>query len=211
MSKRVVAINCSPRKTWNTATLVREAAEGAREAGAEVELIDLYDLEPLTGCRSCFGCKTEAHLATCVWRDGMTGLLEMVRQADGLVVGTPNYLGDTSAGFRALLERLTFPYISYKVENPSYNERPIPVVFILTSNASEDLDADVVRRNASTLNYLIGPTEVLVCGETLQVNDYERYGWTMFDHEQRRERRKEVFPQERQRAYQMGRDLLTRG
>lgn len=41
MSK-IVAINCSPRSTWNTATLVREAADGAESKGAEVEIVDLY-------------------------------------------------------------------------------------------------------------------------------------------------------------------------
>ena len=43
--KKIVAINCSPRTTWNTATLVREAAKGAQEQGAEIEVFDLYRLE----------------------------------------------------------------------------------------------------------------------------------------------------------------------
>ena len=42
--KKIVAINCSPRTTWNTAALVREAAKGAQEQGAEVEVFDLYKL-----------------------------------------------------------------------------------------------------------------------------------------------------------------------
>ena len=46
--KKIVAINCSPRIAWNTATLVREAAKGAEGRGAEVEMIDLYKLEKLT-------------------------------------------------------------------------------------------------------------------------------------------------------------------
>ena len=48
--KKILAINCSPRTTWNTATLVREAAKGAEGQGAEVEGIDLYKLEKFTGC-----------------------------------------------------------------------------------------------------------------------------------------------------------------
>ncbi len=40
--KKIVAINCSPRSTWNTATLVREAAKGAEGQGAEGAVIDLY-------------------------------------------------------------------------------------------------------------------------------------------------------------------------
>ena len=35
--KKIVAINCSPRTVWNTATLVKDAAEGAKEKGAEIE------------------------------------------------------------------------------------------------------------------------------------------------------------------------------
>ena len=46
--KKIVAINCSPRSAWNTATLVREAAKGAENQGAEVELLDLYKLEKFT-------------------------------------------------------------------------------------------------------------------------------------------------------------------
>ena len=47
--KKIIAINCSPRSAWNTATLVREAAKGAEQQGAEVESIDLYKLEKFTG------------------------------------------------------------------------------------------------------------------------------------------------------------------
>ena len=40
----VLAINGSPRKQWNTATLLNNALEGASSQGAETELINLYDL-----------------------------------------------------------------------------------------------------------------------------------------------------------------------
>lgn len=59
--KKIIAINCSPRSTWNTATLVREAAKGAEAQGAQVAVIDLYKLEKFTGCISCFGCKLPEH------------------------------------------------------------------------------------------------------------------------------------------------------
>lgn len=41
----VFAINGSPRKKWNTATLLEKALEGAASRGAETELIHLYDLD----------------------------------------------------------------------------------------------------------------------------------------------------------------------
>ena len=51
---KIIAVNGSPRSGWNTGTLVRDASEGAREAGAEIEVIDLYKLGKYSGCISCF-------------------------------------------------------------------------------------------------------------------------------------------------------------
>lgn len=53
---KVIAINGSPRKNWNTHKLLNAALEGAKSMGAETEIIHLYDLN-YTGCRSCFACK----------------------------------------------------------------------------------------------------------------------------------------------------------
>jgi len=128
--KKIVAVNASPRKEWNTGTLVREAAKGAASAGAQIKVFDLYALEKFTGCVSCFGCKLPGHEGRCVYRDGLADVLEEIRAADGLIVGTPNYLGDVSAGFRALYERLVFQYITYKTEPRSYSCRKIPVLFV---------------------------------------------------------------------------------
>ena len=135
--KKIVAINCSPRSGWNTASLVREAAKGAQSRGAEVTVIDLYKLEKFTGCVSCFGCKLEANLGRCVCKDGLAPVLEQIRHADGLIIGTPNYLGDVSAGFRALYERLIFQSLTYRKEVRSYNENLIPVLMVMTTNAPE--------------------------------------------------------------------------
>ena len=137
--KKIVAINASPRTGWNTAELVREAARGAESEGAPVEVIDLYRLDKFTGCISCFGCKLLPHEGKCVYKDGLAPVLESIRQADGLILGTPNYLGDVSAGFRALYERLIFQYITYQKERFNCNDRQIPALFIMTSNAPEEL------------------------------------------------------------------------
>ena len=141
--KKIIAINCSPRSSWNTATLIREAAKGAEGEAAEVKVIDLYKLEKFTGCISCFGCKLPDNLGTCICKDGLARVLEEIRNADGLILGTPNYLGDVSAGFRALYERLIFQSLTYKTEFRSYNQKQIPVLMIMTSNASEDFYAQM--------------------------------------------------------------------
>ena len=206
--KKIIAINGSPRSGWNTDILVREAAAGAASAGAEVEVIELYKLEKFTGCVSCFGCKTEGHLGQCVCRDGLHDVLEKIRHADGLLLGSPVYLGDISAGLRALYERLVFQYITYKTEVGSYNKRKIPVVLIVTSNVSAEYDTELLSRYKGTLEAFIGPTQTLASGSTLQVNNYERYNWTMFNAEEKKARRETVFPEDRKAAYQLGADML---
>ena len=52
----ILAINGSPRKSGNTATLLNKALEGAASQGAKTELFHLYDLN-FKGCISCFACK----------------------------------------------------------------------------------------------------------------------------------------------------------
>jgi multimeric flavodoxin WrbA len=210
---KIIAVNGSPRSGWNTGTLVRDAAEGAREAGAEIEVIDLYKLGKYSGCISCFGCKREKNLGRCVCRDELLPVLDKIREADGLILGTPVYLGEATAGFRALYERLVFQYISYKKEPRSYAERKIPVTLIFTGNAPEaffngPVYGKLVENYKNTLSGFIGPTRVLISADTLQVDDYSPFGWTMFDPEAKKRRREEVFPGERAEARRLGEEMV---
>ena len=212
--KHIVAVNAGPRKKWNTAQMIAAACEGAQEAGASVESFNLFDLEKFSGCISCFGCKLEKNLGRCVCKDGLAKVLEAIRTADGLIIGTPNYLGDGTAEYRALYERLIFQYITYKAEIKSYNDRPIPVLFIMTSNAPDEAYEpggyyhDMIGKYQQTFSSFIGPTEVITVGSTKQVNDYPRYNWTMFDPDSRIKRYEKVFPQRLQLAREAGAALV---
>lgn len=212
--KNIIAINASPRKEWNTGTLIREAANGAEAEGAEVKVVDLYKLEKFTGCISCFGCKLSENQGKCVYKDGLAPVLEDIRNADGLIIGTPNYLGDVSAGFRSLYERLIFQYITYKTEPRSYSSRRIPVLFIMTSNAPEEMYTPefygrMISNYQNTLSSFVGPAKVLISANTLQVNNYEKYNWTMFDAEAKKARHETVFPKEKKEAFTLGAQMVT--
>ncbi len=54
--KKVIIINGSPRKNFNTAKVLKEAQKGAEAAGAEVEYFNLVDLN-FKGCMSYYACK----------------------------------------------------------------------------------------------------------------------------------------------------------
>ncbi len=210
MNKKIVVVNAGPRKNRNTDTLLTEAAKGAASKGAEIIRFDLFRLEKYTGCISCFGCKREKNKGHCVCRDGLTPVLDAIREADGLIIGSPNYLSELTASFRALYERLIFQNLTYNMETPCCNQNEIPVLFIMTSNAPDTMYSGLVQNYQQTLSRFVGPTETLVCGDTLQLTDYSKtdWEWTMFDPQAKQQRHETVFPQEVQKAFAMGAALV---
>ena len=212
MAKKIVVVNAGPRKGWNTDTLISEAARGAQSAGAEIERFDLFRLEKYTGCISCFGCKREKFKGQCICNDGLKPVLDAIRESDGLIIGSPNYLSNLTASFRALYERLIFKNLTYTVENPCCNEHPVPVLLIMTSNAPDTMYTGLLDEYRQTLSTFVGPAEVLVSGETLQLKDYGAtdWQWTMFDAEARKVRHETVFPAECEKAFEMGKALIQK-
>lgn len=206
MGKRIIAVNAGPRKGWNTDTLITEASKGAESVGASIERFDLFRLERYTGCISCFGCKREKNKGRCICRDGLTPVLDAIRESDGLIIGSPNYLSELTASFRALYERLIFQNLTYNLEAPCCNPRPVPVLLIMTSNAPDNHYLELLKNYQQTLSGFVGPTEVLACGNTLQLKDYSKtdWPWTMFNPDEKQRRRETVFPQECQKAFEMG-------
>ena len=209
MGKRIVAVNAGPRTGWNTETLVSEASQGAVSSGAEVERFNLFRLERYTGCISCFGCKKERFKGHCICKDALTPVLDAIREADGLIIGSPNYLGNLTASFRALYERLIFQNLTYNIGSPCCNDHPIPVLLIMTSNAPDYMYGSLLSDYKQTLSRFVGPTEVLVSGDTLQIRDYGKtdWRWTMFDPQAKLRRHETVFPEERKKAFELGRSL----
>lgn len=211
---KIVAVNASPRSGWNTSTLVKEAAKGAASKNAEIQYFDLYQQPSFTGCISCFGCKHPKHLGKCAKQDGLTPVLDAIAQADGLIIGTPNYLGDVSAGFRSLYERLVFQSLTYKKEIKSYQKRSIPVLLIMTSNCAEEFYAslgyDVMIENyRKSLSIWVGPTNAMICGNTLQIKDNSLYQWTLFDQDEKLKRHEEIFPEQMKKAFDLGKEIIS--
>lgn len=211
--KTIIAVNASPRAGWNTAQLVGEAAKGAASAGIQVKTVHLYQLDKFSGCVSCFGCKRGERQGVCVYRDGLTETLEEIRNADGLIVGPPIYFGNLTAGFRAFYERLLFQYVTYCPEAPCNNTHRIPVLLIADSGCPEAGYAAVgydrmLEDYRRSFDSLLGPTQLLISSDTLQVPDYSKYHWTLFDPAAKQQRHDEVFPEDLKKAFAAGAALL---
>ena len=206
MGKRIIAVNAGPRKGWNTDTLITEAVKGAQSESANVEKFDLFKLDKYTGCISCFGCKREKNKGHCICKDGLMPILDAIRESDGLIIGSPNYLSELTASFRALFERLVFQNLTYNRETPCCNPHPIPVLLIMTSNAPDTTYLNLMQNYQQTLNRFVGPTEVFISGNTLQLKDYSKtdWPWSVFDPDAKQRRHETVFPNECKKAFEMG-------
>ncbi|WP_461612017.1 flavodoxin family protein, partial [Clostridium sp. Marseille-QA1073] len=207
---KVIAINGSPRKNANTATLLKKALEGASSQGAETELINLYDFN-YKGCISCFACKRIGgkSYGKCAINDDLTAILKKIEEADALIFGSPIYFGDTTGAIRSFMERLMFPYTVYEENYPSLFKKKISTGFIYTMNISDDyVDKAGYKHNFKiTENFMrniFGSSESLLVTDTYQFDDYSKYVSTVWSEEKKAKRREKEFPNDCKKAFEMG-------
>lgn len=204
---KTIVINASPRRKWNTAQLMKEAAKGAESVGAEVEYIDLYKLD-LHGCMSCLICKKMGkERCKCYWNDDMSPLIEKIFDADNLIIGSPIYLSEPTSHYRALLERLIFCILSYD-NHSSYYEGKVNVALFYTMNAPKDYYETMMKQylesSAQVFHMLNGEVEIYPVFNTLQVNDYSKYSMAAFDEKNKKLNHEKQFPIDLETAFEIG-------
>ncbi|BCA79974.1 flavodoxin family protein [Desulfuromonas sp. AOP6] len=207
---KILAINGSPRKSWNTAKLLQETLKGAASRGAETELIHLYDLD-FKGCTSCFACKLKGgrSYGKCAMRDGLTPVLDKLAEADAFVLGSPVYFGTVTGEMRSCMERLLFPFFVYARQPQSLFGRKIPTAMIYTMNISKEMMktfqyAVHMDMNQNYLARIFGQAETLCAFETLQFDDYDKFVFDYFDPIERREKYQQAFPEDCRKAFELG-------
>jgi len=206
---KAIAVNGSPRKIWNTAALLQKALDGAASAGAETEMIHLYDLH-YRGCTSCFACKRKGgDLGRCAMKDELTDVLEKVNHCGVLLLGSPIYFSNITGEMQSFLERLLFSGMTYNAENRFTFRGKFSSGFVYTMNvpaaAMEKAGYRALfERYQSLLERFGGPSEILLSNDTYQFDDYEKYEASMFDPEHKARVRAEQFPEDCRRAFEMG-------
>lgn len=208
--KKSIVLNVSPRKNWNTAQILKSAAEGANSAGSEVEYIDLYDLD-FTGCRSCMLCKRKgAERCRCYWKDDLTSVISKVYEAATLLIGTPIYFGRPSSRFFAFLERLHFPALSYD-DYSNYFTGKVNVGLFVTMNVTKEMYEKAYSHAfadyANEFRFLNGEVALYPVCNTLQVSDYSKFSMSGFSETDKQKAHAECFPLDLKKAYDLGAQL----
>ena len=215
---RAILINGSPRKNWNTHNLLMEAERGAKEAGAETEIVHLFDLK-YTDCVSCFVCKVRGNKTegVCTIRDDLKPILEKIADADVVIIGSPIYYGNLTGQALSFINRLLFPVMHYEIDPQTGKPEKIlkkekKCGLIATMNASEEYVqngyGNTIKSIASSIGMVLGNCEILYSCDTYQFKDYSKYYAGMWDERHKAEHREQQLPVDMRNAYELGKRLV---
>ena len=216
--KKIIILNGSPRKNFNTAKLLKEAQKGAEAVGAETEYFNLYDIN-YKGCLSCFACKRKGSTTNCVCaiKDDLRPVLEKCINADAIIIGSPVYFSYPTGEFRSFLERLLFPVHTYLVDKEtgklkSLRPKTIPVGIVYTMNCPKEWVEKyhypaILDESANNCRDVFGYSEVLYSCDTYQFIDYSKYDIDLFDEKEKAKVRDVQFPIDLQNAFDLGKRM----
>ena len=142
----------------------------------------------------------------------MAPVLKKIEEADGIILGSPIYIGNLSGEMRSFSERLLFPYVTYTNPLQSLFPKRIPTGFIYTMGVTEEQMKELGYQQSLNivqmlLGLVFGPLETLCSFDTVQFKDYSKIVADMFDPEAKARRRKEVFPEDCEKALALGKRL----
>lgn len=101
---KVIAFNASARKDGNTAILIKQVFKELESAKIETELIQLAG-QKISGCLGCGQCFVAKNNKCALTDDLVNEYVAKMAQAEGIIIGSPTYFADCTAGAKALMER----------------------------------------------------------------------------------------------------------
>jgi multimeric flavodoxin WrbA len=104
---KVVAFNGSARKDGNTALLLRQVCAELEKEGIETELIQLAG-KKIHGCTACGKCFENKDGLCSVKNDSANEWIQKMREAEGMLLGSPTYFADVTTEMKALIDRSGF-------------------------------------------------------------------------------------------------------
>lgn len=156
MGKKIMILSGSPRKKGNINTLVEWFVEGARNAGAELELVDVTALNyKHNGCIACRGCqKSEKY--QCVVIDEAQPILARIPEADVLVFATPVFFFGPSAQLKVFMDRMySLAKFNYATGEVRHNLSHLRLGLIATGGGDLNSGLNLVEE---TFKYLASQT-----------------------------------------------------
>lgn len=145
MSKKILIISGSPKKSGNTAVLVEWFKEGALSNKAKIEFVQAANLKyKSNGCTSCRACQKLTEYE-CVINDEAKPVLKRMAEVDVIVFATPLYFYSASAQIKLIMDRM---FSLYKWDNQAKTMKtPLKgKMMVLLGSAFEDIGLDVLEK-----------------------------------------------------------------
>jgi multimeric flavodoxin WrbA len=101
---KVLLISGSPKPNGNTAQLLQECVKVIQEAGVEAEIVSFAGMK-IEACIACMKCSKTGE---CGLDDGLNEIIGKIKQAEGLIVGTPVYFGTARGDVMCALQRIGY-------------------------------------------------------------------------------------------------------
>lgn len=98
---KILGISGSPRKGQNSEKMIEKVLEIAGSRGFETDSIFLSSSK-IAPCTACGACREKD---CCVIEDDMVEVYEKMKEADGIIVAAPVYMGNYPAQLKALFDR----------------------------------------------------------------------------------------------------------
>lgn len=168
MSKRVLVFKGSPREHGNSSTLADRAVDGAKAAGAEVEVFSLHTMN----IKPCDACDTCHETGVCVLKDDMQILYPKLIQADAIVIASPIYWFTMNAQTKLFVDRW------YGLETPQGNPLKGKQFGILLTYGDTDPYSsgaiNAIRTFQDMLRYIGASIRGIVYGTANDIGDIQK-------------------------------------
>ncbi|MRS01765.1 flavodoxin family protein [bacterium] len=104
---KVIAVNGSPNKEGNTFHALSMVAQELKAAGIEFEILHIGH-KMIHGCIACGKCSVNMDEKCAIKSDELNDWLQIVKQAEGIILGSPVYYSGIPGTMKSFLDRLFF-------------------------------------------------------------------------------------------------------
>jgi len=119
---KVLLVNGSPHKKGCTYTALTEVAKTLNEEGIDTEIFWI-DIKPLAGCIACKKC---AKTGRCAFDDRVNDFLDIAKDADGFIFGSPVHYAAASGAITSFMDRVF--YVDLQSGKQSFYLKPAAAV-----------------------------------------------------------------------------------
>ena len=147
---KVIAINGSPHSKGNTWFALKTAGEALINEGIDFEIIHVGH-QSIHGCIACRKCRENKDNKCSIRNDSLNDYLPVIKEADGIILGSPVYYAGVAGTMKCFLDRLF--YVSGSNGNWMRHKVGASVVALRRSGGSATW---------SSLNYYLTISEMTV-------------------------------------------------